>query len=280
MAAPNGGGAAVDPEGVLYVNSSEMPWYLQMISTSVLKAGAEELYTQLCQACHGENREGNAMASIPDLTAINDRLTSDQIGEILLTGKGMMPSFKFLSDQLRDALVQYLVSPGKATSMDESVNQGEPPPDRERQINSPYVTTGYNRFVDPEGYSAIRPPWGTLNAIDLNTGEYRWRTTLGEFPELTARGIPPTGTENYGGPVVTAGKVLFIAATMDEKLRAFSTETGEVLWETKLPAAGYATPASYVVDGRQYVVIACGGGKLGTKSGDSYVAFALPSESR
>lgn len=273
------GGPAVDPAGVLYVNSSEMPWYLQMISTSVLEAGARDLYTQLCQACHGENREGNALASIPDLTAINDRLAPDQISEILLNGKGMMPSFKFLPDQSRDALVQYLVSPNRVASTNQAVNQGDMKPDRERQINSPYVTTGYNRFVDPEGYSAIRPPWGTLNAIDLNTGEYRWKTTLGEFPELTARGIPPTGTENYGGPVVTAGEVLFIAATMDERFRAFSTETGEVLWEAKLPAAGYATPATYVVDGRQYVVIACGGGKLGTKSGDSYVAFALPNES-
>lgn len=274
------GGPAVDSEGVLYVNSSEMPWYLQMISTSVLKAGAEDLYAQLCLACHGEDRRGNALASIPDLNAINERLTPDQISEILLTGKGMMPSFKFLSDQSRDALVQYLVSPANAGATDQAPHQRDTDSDPDRKILSPYVTTGYNRFVDPEGYPAIRPPWGTLNAIDLNTGEYRWKTTLGEFPKLTARGIPPTGTENYGGPVVTAGKVLFIAATMDEKLRAFSTETGEVLWETKLPAAGYATPATYVVDGRQYVVIACGGGKLGTKSGDSYVAFALPTEKR
>ena len=270
------GGPAVDPEGVLYVNSSEMPWYLQMISTSVLKAGASDLYAQLCQACHGENREGNAVASIPSLTAITDRLTPDQISEILLTGKGMMPSFKFLSDQSRGALVRYLISPDTAGSTDQAPNEESVIPSQRKSFKSPYVTTGYNRFVDPEGYSAIRPPWGTLNAIDLNTGEYRWKTTLGEFPELTARGIPPTGTENYGGPVVTAGGVLFIAATMDEKLRAFSTETGEILWETELPAAGYATPATYVVEGRQYVVIACGGGKLGTKSGDSYVAFALP----
>jgi quinoprotein glucose dehydrogenase len=141
---------------------------------------------------------------------------------------------------------------------------------------SPYATTGYKRVLDPEGYPALRPPWGTLNALDLNTGEYLWRKPLGEFPELTARGVATTGTENYGGPVVTAGGLVFIAATKDEKIRAFDAKTGEKLWEASLPAGGYATPATYAVDGRQFVVIACGGGKMGTKSGDAYVAFALP----
>ena len=141
---------------------------------------------------------------------------------------------------------------------------------------SPYTTTGYNRFLDPDGYPALRPPWGTLNAIDLNTGEYLWKKPLGELPALTALGLPPTGTENYGGPIVTAGGVLFIAATKDEKIRAFAAKTGEVLWSADLPAGGYATPATYSVNGRQFVVIACGGGKMRTKSGDAYVAFALP----
>ena len=140
----------------------------------------------------------------------------------------------------------------------------------------PYTTTGYNRWLDPEGYPAVKPPWGTLHAIDLNTGEYRWSVPLGEYPELTARGIPKTGTENYGGPVVTAGGLVFIAASRDEHLRAFDRKTGKELWKAKLPAAGYATPAVYSVNGRQFVVIACGGGKIGTKSGDAYVAFALP----
>ena len=125
-------------------------------------------------------------------------------------------------------------------------------------------------------YPAIKPPWGTLSAIDLNTGEYRWRITLGEHAALTARGVPPTGTEMYGGPIVTAGGLVFIAATQDAKFRAFDKSTGTLLWETQLPAAGYATPSTYRVGGRQYVVIAAGGGKLGTPSGDSYIAFALP----
>jgi quinoprotein glucose dehydrogenase len=121
----------------------------------------------------------------------------------------------------------------------------------------------------------VKPPWGTLNAIDLNTGDFVWRVPLGEVPELTARGVPRTGTENYGGPMVTAGGVIFIAATKDEMFRAFDQQTGDVLWESKLPAGGYATPSTYMASGRQYVVIACGGGKMGTPSGDAYVAFAL-----
>jgi quinoprotein glucose dehydrogenase len=130
--------------------------------------------------------------------------------------------------------------------------------------------------VDSNGYPAITPPWGELSAIDLNTGEYVWKATLGEFKELTAKGIAPTGAENYGGPVATAGNLLFIAATKDGMMRAFDKRTGKVLWETKLPAPAFATPCTYEVAGRQYVAVACGGAKLGTTPGDSYVAFALP----
>jgi quinoprotein glucose dehydrogenase len=140
----------------------------------------------------------------------------------------------------------------------------------------PYTMTGYNRFLDKNGYPGIKPPWGTLNAVDLNSGKLLWKVPLGEYDELTKRGIPPTGTETYGGPLVTKSGLIFIAGTKDEKIRAFDKTNGNVLWEAKLPAAGYATPATYSIDGKQYVVIACGGGKIGSKSGDSYVAFALP----
>lgn len=142
----------------------------------------------------------------------------------------------------------------------------------------PYSHTGYNRFLDQEGYPAVKPPWGTLNAIDLNRGEILWQVPLGEFEELTQRGIPKTGTENYGGPVATGGGLIFIGATKDEYFRAFDKNTGEELWQYKLPSGGYATPSVYEVDGRQFVVIACGGGKMGTKPGDTYVAFSLPEE--
>jgi quinoprotein glucose dehydrogenase len=140
----------------------------------------------------------------------------------------------------------------------------------------PYVNNGNVQFRDQDNYPAIKPPWGTLNAVDLNTGEYLWKVTLGEYPELTKKGIPPTGTENHGGPIVTAGGLLFIAATYDEKLRAFDTKTGKVIWEHQLPAGGFATPATYMVNGKQYIVIAAGGTRYALKSGGSYVAFALP----
>lgn len=141
----------------------------------------------------------------------------------------------------------------------------------------PVKMTGPNRFWDPKAYPYISPPWGLLTAINLNTGEFAWQKVLGEFEALTARGIPPTGTPNLGGSIVTAGGLVFIASTQDEKFRAFDKDTGEILWETKLPVAGYATPSTYMVNGKQYIVIAAGGGgKMLTKSGDYYLAFALP----
>jgi quinoprotein glucose dehydrogenase len=144
-------------------------------------------------------------------------------------------------------------------------------PDEKRR----FVHTGYFRFLDADGYPAIKPPWGTLTAIDLNRGEILWQSTLGHHDELSSWN-PSTGTENYGGPIVTGGGLVFIAATRDEKIRAFDTITGKVLWEAKLPAGGYATPATYAVNGRQYLVVAAGGDKMGTPAGDAYIAFALP----
>ena len=143
-----------------------------------------------------------------------------------------------------------------------------------------YHLTGYNRFLDPDGYPAVLPPWGTLNAINLNTGEYLWKIPFGEYPDLAAKGIKDTGTENYGGPVVTAGGLLFIGATnFDKKFRAFDKSTGKLFWETTLPFAGNATPITYEVSGRQFVVIAAGGGKdPKSGSGGIYVAFALPKD--
>jgi len=184
-----------------------------------------------------------------------------------------MPGFSFLSEEEIEAIMDFLNDPDAP-----DVNPLDITMSRAPQV--PYTHTGYNRFFDPEGYPAIKPPWGTLNAIDLNSGEHLWNIPLGEFSELTERGIPQTGTENYGGPVVTAGGLIFIGATQDKKFRAFDKSSGEILWETTLPAGGYATPAVYEVDGRQFVVIAAGGGKMGTKSGDRYIAFSLPNNSQ
>jgi quinoprotein glucose dehydrogenase len=192
--------------------------------------------------------------------------------ELLTTialGGGRMPSFVDLPLPLMERLATYIANP-------EDPDAALAALDARPGSQSPYVTAGYVYLRDDEGVPITQPPFGTLTAIDLARGELRWQIPLGEYPHLVARGLSGTGTENYGGPVVTAGGLLFIAATADEKLRAFDKWTGELLWETQLPAGGYATPSTYSVGGRQFLVVAAGGGKLGTPSGSHYVAYALP----
>lgn len=273
------GGSAADPGGVLYVNSNEMAWILTMVETGGAASPGEQIYRQNCIGCHGVNREGNPAASIPSLIDVGKRLNREQALEVVTKGRGVMPPWGFLTEKQREAVVGFLL--GEAPPATRSGEAKAPEwvtwmPDRREAAPPPYTHTGYNRWLDPDGYPAVKPPWGTLNAIDLNSGEYLWRVPLGETPGVTMPGGQPAGTENYGGPLVTAGGVLFIGATKDECFRAFDPKTGRELWKFKLPAGGYATPATYEAGGRQYVVIACGGGKMGTKSGDAYVAFALP----
>ncbi|GIV59535.1 MAG: hypothetical protein KatS3mg043_0624 [Rhodothermaceae bacterium] len=268
------GGAAYDPEtGWLYVNASEMPWILTMVDVEPragqeLTSAGKYLYTVSCAGCHGADREGHA--GFPPLRDLARRRSEADVRRILERGSGFMPSFRHLSEAQMAALMAFLFDRETGTP-------GLDPAAIHREAGLlPYAHTGWHRWLTPEGYPAVKPPWGTLSAIDLNRGEIVWQVPLGEVPALAARGLPPTGTENYGGPVVTAGGLVFIAATKDEKIRAFDKRTGTLLWEADLPAGGYATPAIYMAGGRQYVVVAAGGGKMGTKSGDAYVAFALP----
>jgi quinoprotein glucose dehydrogenase len=279
------GGAAVDPEtNILYVNSSELPWALTMIDVpeknndASLKGIGNSVYSKYCVACHGAERKGNG-PSFPALIDLEKKYKDDQLLKIIENGKNMMPAFKQIPPNEKQALVAFLLdAPEKEPGASSHSKESSPDMSKVKSIldDIPYTMTGYNRFLDANGYPGIKPPWGTLNAVNLNTGKLLWKVPLGEYEELTKRGIPITGTENYGGPLVTKGGLVFIAATKDEKIRAFDKETGKVLWEAKLPAAGYATPATYSIDGKQFVVIACGGGKIGSKSGDTYVAFSLP----
>lgn len=227
------------------------------------------IYLSQCGVCHGEKRAGSPPA-IPTLIGVADRISWKQIATIIKDGKGRMPGFPNLTEDQVYALLQYLTT-GESKEVGGS---GSP------VGTMKYRFTGYKKFLDPEGYPAVAPPWGTLNAINLNTGEYVWKIPLGEYPELAARGMTNTGTENYGGPIVTDGGLLFIGATnYDKKFRAYDKSTGELLWETTLPFAGNATPGTYEVKGRQFVVIAAGGGKdPKSRSGGVYVAFALPAK--
>lgn len=271
------GGAAYDPTtSIIYVNGSEMPYILTMVDVKAetktqetnLQAG-ERLYHSTCMACHGTQRQGGG--NYPSLIGVNKKYNEQQFAALVSSGRRMMPAFKQLSSTEIKALASYILDNKKE-------QRGifiELQKKEDSWIDLPYTSTGYNEFVTKEGYPAIKPPWGSLNAINLNTGEFLWKDTLGDYPELKAKGIH-SGTQNYGGSVVTAGGLVFIAATSDAKIRAFNKITGELLWEADLPASGFATPSVYEVNGKEYLVIACGGGKLHKPSGDAYVAFALP----
>lgn len=275
------GGGAADPQGIYYVNVNEMPWLLQMIETrhadgSELFPGERD-YILYCGVCHGLDLKGNLELQFPPLLDIDKRKTRAEVEQMTRQGRGRMPAYDNMPEAQRSAILDYVLSKGSPQN-DADGDPATTKPSVENSKEGPpaYAFGGFRRWLDDEGFPAIKPPWGTLNAVDLNSGEIKWSVVLGEYPELTARGIPPTGTENYGGPLATAGGLIFIGATADETFRAFDKETGELLWKSKLPFGGNASPSTYMVGGRQYVVISAGGGKSGRPRGGTLVAFALP----
>lgn len=270
------GGPGVDrPRGVLYVNAHE--WVsvssLAPVGVKVSASRGEALYARQCAACHGGHLEGSP-PQFPPLIGLPSRMNAEQTMAMVRDGGGRMPGFPQIAGDELKALVAFVrgeQEPGVAEA-----REAQPPGGADDRL--PYTFTGYGKFTDPDGYPAIEPPWGTLNAIDLNTGEFLWRVPLGQHPILAAQGLKDTGSENYGGPVVTAGGVVIIGATVwDRKIRGFDSRTGRKLWEADLPYAGVATPITYSIAGRQYVVIATSGARDPKgPQGSAYVAFALP----
>ena len=269
-------GASFDPVlNMLYVNVNEAPTINRLrpvhdgpgTSADPVTLG-RQIYERACVSCHGAARQGTP----PHTPALTDlKRTRQEIETVIAQGRNAMPAFRQFRARELGALAAFVTSPPGEPDRSDTTTEF---PDR-------YTIDGYPLFLDPHGVPAISPPWGTLNAIDLVNGEIVWKVPLGEYPQLVAKGIRGTGTLNFGGAVATAGGVIFIAATADEKIRAFEKSSGRVLWEHQLPAGGYATPSIYMIEGRQYLAIAAGGsGKNATKSGDSIIAFALPTDSR
>jgi quinoprotein glucose dehydrogenase len=277
------GGPAVDRRhGILFINSNDVAWTGQLAARAVAPADATAapargagLYQDQCSACHGEDRKGSPPA-FPALADVGKRLPAPKIDAIIQQGRGRMPGFPQIAASDRAAIIAYLLGEQEPNSGAERREVAAPA--SAKQASSRYYLTGYRKFVDADGYPAVAPPWGTLNAIDLNTGKYLWKIPFGEYPELAAHNAQPTGSENYGGPLVTSTGLLFIGATIyDRKFRAFDSRTGHILWQTVLPYAGVATPTTFLANGRQFIVIATSNQRNPkARQGSAYVAFALP----
>ena len=262
-------GAAADRKGFLYVTSNEIPWSITCFRDddpppSTPPTAGEQVYQTLCVTCHGADRRGIGHA--PPLRGVRHRMGENEIHNLIKSGRNTMPAMPFLTEEQLHVLTDFLLCKDR---------QGQPlksPP------SASWTFSGFIKVQDPNGYPACSPPWGTLNCIDLNSGKIAWKVPLGEYSELAEKGIPTTGQENFGGAAVTATGLVFASGTRDQRIRAFDTATGRELWSHKLPLHGTAPPAIYEAKGKQFVVIpATGGGKLGGKTGDSWVAFALPS---
>lgn len=272
------GGTAADPEdGIIYVNSNEMAWNLQLAIADEIDDDTpkgQAAYQKYCVSCHQTNRKGLEASGYPSLLDLQLRKDKKEVALIITNGKGMMTGFPQIEKEEMDALLRFLYEEEVQHNVVEKTAQKGLDSARHDSVSKGYKHTGYTKFFDSNGLPGISPPWGTMHAIDLNTGEYIWSIPFGNTQELGEKG-KGTGTENYGGAVVTENGLLFIGATKDGYFRIFNKHTGDLLWEYKLPAAAFATPAMYEVNGKQYIAIACGGEKLGTEKGNQIIAFAL-----
>lgn len=275
------GGMSVDPEkGILYANSNNVVSLGTLADTEAFRQSGqgERTYRTQCMVCHGPERQGTPPV-FPSLVGVADRLPAEQMTDVIKNGRGRMPGFPSLTAETITNVISYLAN-GK-----DAVASGS----RGRAIETKYMFTGYRFFTDPEGYPAGPMPWGTLNAIDMNTGQYLWKVPFGQHTELAEQGLTETGSESHGGSALTATGVLFTGGSEhDLKFRAYDARNGKILWEGQLPGHGAATPAIYAVNGKQYVVIAASPRRTGSSAtaapanrqsaiaNATYVVFALP----
>jgi quinoprotein glucose dehydrogenase len=266
-------GACIDvPTGRMYLNSNRLIGMATVYRNdererdpALPPSSGEKFFLVACAGCHGPKRGGIGMA--PSLVGLRHRMNDEEVIALLKTGRSQMPPAPPMTPEQRSDLLDFLM------------RRHQPPPARAAAGGPTYFADGWNFIKDQDGYPGRIPPWGLLNCIDMNTGKILWRVPLGEYPELTKQGVPKTGTENFGGPTVTAGGLVFCSGTLDPVIRAFDKDTGAELWSAPLPWTGSAPPSVYEVNGREFVVIsASGGGKIETPAGDAYVAFALPAE--
>jgi len=276
------GGITADADkGIIYVNANNWISLGMLADTAAFQQSGEgeRTYKLQCMGCHGAEMKGVPPA-FPSLVDVEQRLPAEEIADVIQNGRGFMPGFPLLQPATVTNIVSFI------TSGEDSV-----PPARlsDRSSNTKYVFTGYDYFYDPEGYPAGPTPWSTFNAIDMNTGEYLWTVPYGEYEDLAEQGITGTGAENHGGTVLTASGVIFGGGTQhDRKFYAYDSSNGEILWEGALPGYDRATPATYAVDGKQYVVISVNPPRSSaghtsepaterdTASAATYVVFALP----
>ena len=264
------GGQAWDADtGLLYINANEVPWTIRMQAVDEGSSGAdspETAYRLFCAHCHGADRRGMGDA-FPSLLDVNDKYWPWEIWEIVRNGRGRMPGFGHQPWYYSLGAIVYLY---QADGTETAAAPAQPDDEAEA------YGAQFQVLRDERNLPASKPPWGSLTAVDISAGGIAWRIPLGDYPHAIDQGLSGYGAENYGGPVVTAGGLLFIAATPDSKIRAFNKRTGALLWEDRLPAAGFATPAVYEAGGKQFIVIAAGGGKLDQPTGSSYIAYVLP----